>query len=765
MVITRTNAMAKTASSIFLCSGTRRRFALIGGVYVLLWVATWYSASLLDRLGVVSLWFLPAGLRFCALLVFGWLGVLLEFVVLAVFALFEITAIVSTPLADLLSAQTFWRLTYSIGSLATTAMVVFALRWRMGNSWDFTRPLHSALFFVCAVFVSALSALVGTYGLMRMGAIPPAEKLNVFTSWVLGDLIGIMTVVPLLLLRVVPGVLHYLEQGSWPRTRQPGAAGERADLNTVLVIVLALLLVFGLPWSLGVNRNLPLVTLLLLLPLAAIALHYGLRPAVLAFVLLDGGLVVLIAVFGQQEQASQYQLVMIAIALVGLWLGGSVESRNRLMARYRDFASVSNDLLWEFDRGGRLREASGKLAAYAALSPGQSWRSILDASESSQLVALEDAVTRQLPFHHLQFALSSSESTPRWVQVNGLPLFDELGELVGYRGTAIDVSVARQAETVLRNYNERLRADVLERTHELRESNGELAAKERHLQVLLAAVPVGVLELDAAQCCRYLNANGCALTACSLDEARGRHFLEFVHPDDREYVNFVWQNIRQSEDVQLLEFRLNRTNLRCAAHWIKLSDGDPSQDGTIMVLTNATARSRQDERLWTLAHHDTLTDLPNRNLFWDRLGQALRHAHRHGTGAAVLWIDLDGFKAVNDRLGHAAGDRVLKQVAARLRKRVRESDTVARIGGDEFAVIMPDIAEPGLAVEIARQLVAALAESIDLAPETVSVSGSIGVALYPQHAQTAEVLTQCADVAMYAAKHAGKNQVSVWNGS
>jgi diguanylate cyclase (GGDEF)-like protein len=182
-----------------------------------------------------------------------------------------------------------------------------------------------------------------------------------------------------------------------------------------------------------------------------------------------------------------------------------------------------------------------------------------------------------------------------------------------------------------------------------------------------------------------------------------------------------------------------------------------------MVLTNATTRREQDERLWKLAHHDALTELPNRNLFRERIGQAMAHARRRASGAAMLWIDLDGFKAVNDRLGHAAGDVLLQQVAQRLKSRIRESDTVARMGGDEFAVIMTDIAEPGMALQVATEMLASLAEPFALAQGPAHITGSIGVALYPQHADSVEALTQCADMAMYSAKNSGKDQVRVWH--
>jgi diguanylate cyclase (GGDEF)-like protein/PAS domain S-box-containing protein len=760
------NSNNEASAQSVLDSGQRRRFLIVSGAYLVLLIATWYAAGLLERLGGASLWYLPAGLRFCCLLVFGGRGLLLELTTTLIHGL-----LLLTPPADSISAflfaQPLWLLYSWLAPPLAYAVVVLPLRQWMRQPWDFTNPVHSALFLIAALAVSALAALAGTFRMIYIGLIPLTQGQEFLISWLIGDFIGIITLAPLLLVRVWPGLNHYLQQGRWRRWRPSTKANGCSDLSTVLIPTLALLLVFGVPWRLGLNPHLPLIALLLVLPLVWNALRYGLRGAVLAVVVLDSGLVLLIALFGQREDVLPYlpyQLVMIAIALMGLWLGGVVEAHNRLMVRYRDFASVSNDLLWETDGEGCLLSASGRLAKHAALMPGQSWRSLLGAGSQPHLAALEHALIQQQPFHHLEIALQSAGDAPRWIQLNGLPLLDAAGELAGYRGTAVDVSRSRRAEALLRNYNQELLLEVSERTRALRKTNSELAAKERHLQVLLAAAPVGVLELDDTQRCRYLNANGCALTGCTPEQAQGRHILDFVHPDDRDYVDFIWQINRQSDEVQWLEFRLNRTSLWCAAHWINLSHSDQSMDGAIMVLTNATARRQQDERLWTLAHHDALTDLPNRSLFWDRLGQALRRAKRRESGAAVLWIDLDGFKAVNDSLGHAAGDALLQQVAQRLKSRMRDSDTVARMGGDEFSVILPDITESESAVRVATELVASLAEPFDLPQGPARISGSIGVALYPQHAETAETLTQYADMAMYTAKHAGKNQVKVWDG-
>jgi diguanylate cyclase (GGDEF)-like protein len=209
-----------------------------------------------------------------------------------------------------------------------------------------------------------------------------------------------------------------------------------------------------------------------------------------------------------------------------------------------------------------------------------------------------------------------------------------------------------------------------------------------------------------------------------------------------------------------MDFRL-RSDIWCTAHWIFLPQADASPNVSILVLTDSTVHRQQEDRLWMLGHHDSLTALPNRKLFMDRCEQALSLARRRENGAALLWLDLDEFKAVNDSLGHAAGDALLKQVAQRLKNRIRESDTLARIGGDEFAVIMPEVKSCDAVVQVANELVASLQVPFYLPQGTAQISASVGVALYPDHAETVEALMQCADMSMYSAKHAGRNQVQL----
>lgn len=747
-----------------LCSDQQRRFLIISGIYFALWGAAWCVSESLSGRRVVDLINGSAGLRFCYLLVLGRRGLLLELIATLTLLLLSLETNFLSIWHLAQPDEPFYRWTVTP---LTFSVVIFPLRKWMHDSWDFTNPVCSILFLVAALVASVLTTLASMCWVAYADpfiSLTQQWPVKVFLSWLASDFAGILTIAPLLLVQVRPGLNQYLQQGCRPQRRQSIMLSDNCDRNIALLVILALLTAFGVAWSFHLRLYFPLMTVMLLLPLVWATLSCGLRGAVLSVAVLDCGLALLIEWFNPGGDALQNQWIMIVIALIGLLLGGTVEARDRLFVRYQDFAKVSNDLLWEIDADGCLREASGRLAEYVTLTLGQHWRSLLGGESQPHLTMLEHALAKRQPFHHLEIALQNAGGALRWFQLNGLPLFDESGGLAGYRGTAIDVTRQRQAETLLSSYNEDLLREVSDRTRVLHQINSELAIKERHLQVLLAAAPVGMLELDETHHCRYINANGCALTGCTPEQAQGRSILEFVHPDDRDYVQFIWQLSRQSDEMQWLEFRLNRTELWCAAHWIRLNNSDHALNGAIMVLTNATARRQQDERLWTLAHRDALTDLPNRSLFWDRLGQALRRAKRRESGAAVLWIDLDGFKAVNDRCGHAAGDALLQQVAQRLKNRMRDSDTVARMGGDEFAVILPDVngGESESVMRVAAALIAGLAEPFDLPQGIAHISGSIGVALYPQHAETAETLTQYADMAMYAAKRAGKNQVHMW---
>jgi diguanylate cyclase (GGDEF)-like protein len=187
--------------------------------------------------------------------------------------------------------------------------------------------------------------------------------------------------------------------------------------------------------------------------------------------------------------------------------------------------------------------------------------------------------------------------------------------------------------------------------------------------------------------------------------------------------------------------------------------------GAVIVFRDVGEAQAVARKMTHVAQHDFLTELPNRMLLTDRLIQAMGMANRHQKKLAVLFVDLDRFKAINDSLGHAIGDAVLKSVAMRLREVLRGTDTVSRQGGDEFVILLPEINNAKDPERVAKKILMALAASQLVGDSAVSITASIGISIYPVHNRDAESLVRCADVAMYKAKQSGGDQYCFFAGS
>jgi diguanylate cyclase (GGDEF)-like protein/PAS domain S-box-containing protein len=201
-----------------------------------------------------------------------------------------------------------------------------------------------------------------------------------------------------------------------------------------------------------------------------------------------------------------------------------------------------------------------------------------------------------------------------------------------------------------------------------------------------------------------------------------------------------------------------------AAEFCAVQDSNGEIVNYVAVFSDITARKNVEQELLFLVNYDALTGLPNRTLLDEHLAHALKFAQHAGTRLALLFIDLDHFKQVNDSLGHAAGDATLKAVGAGLRSCVRENDTVAHLSGDEFAIVVENLESRDEAENVARRIIALFAQPLQLAGEhEVAISASIGIGLFPEHSTTAEDLLRCADAAMYLAKESGRSRYAVYS--
>jgi diguanylate cyclase (GGDEF)-like protein/PAS domain S-box-containing protein len=258
--------------------------------------------------------------------------------------------------------------------------------------------------------------------------------------------------------------------------------------------------------------------------------------------------------------------------------------------------------------------------------------------------------------------------------------------------------------------------------------------------------------------CRYVSQSVTAMVGRTEAEMLGHGFEAFVHSNDHAAVREASTHGRPREIV----FRLRNQSgewRHLEAHVTDLRQ-DKSVHGVVLNARDVTERIELEEQLTHQAFHDNLTGLPNRALFRDRLDQALARAERSDRLLAVLLVDLDGFKQVNDSLGHDAGDQLLQEVGRRFRSVVRASDTVARFGGDEFALLLEDVTEHE-AVGLTQRLLDRLAAPVTIADRPVALGASVGVVLHSGSGQSEE-LVRDADVAMYAAKDAGRGRYEIF---
>lgn len=298
-------------------------------------------------------------------------------------------------------------------------------------------------------------------------------------------------------------------------------------------------------------------------------------------------------------------------------------------------------------------------------------------------------------------------------------------------------------------------------------AEGKLAALERseeRFRRIVHCADEGIWEVDARGITSFVNPKMAALLGYAIEEMLEQPLAHFLDDEGRALLE---RNLvrRERGVVERNEFRFVRKD--GSRMWGSVAsnpifDANGACLGALALVSDITRQRASAERIWHQANYDELTGLPNRHMFLDRLRHAMRKADREGGFLALLFLDLDRFKEVNDRLGHAMGDLLLAETAQRIATCVRASDTIARLGGDEFTVILGGLDRVNHVERIAASVVAALARPFDLNGEKAEVAASVGIALYPADARHVEDLLARADQAMYAAKNGGRNRFAYY---
>lgn len=290
----------------------------------------------------------------------------------------------------------------------------------------------------------------------------------------------------------------------------------------------------------------------------------------------------------------------------------------------------------------------------------------------------------------------------------------------------------------------------------------DLKERKEHFQAVANSSVEAVISVNEDEQIRFWSAGAELTFGCDQGEALDMPitcFLQFAENDRPLTLKQLADESSAWSAEKVHEVQGQRKNGELFPTELSLSQTVVSgQLFYTLIVRDITERRQMEERTKRLASHDSLTGLPNRALFLDRLQVAMAQIRRHGGQFALLYVDLDEFKPVNDTLGHDAGDRLLQQVAKRMQKAVRESDTVARLGGDEFAVLLQNIEDVDAVRRGCEHLLSALRQVFSIAGEQVQISCSIGVVLYEGKQQSTSELIGLADNAMYEAKRSGKNR-------
>ncbi|BCK87491.1 hypothetical protein MIZ01_1270 [Sideroxyarcus emersonii] len=594
--------------------------------------------------------------------------------------------------------------------------------------------------------VAMLAATLGTVTLVSADILPAAAMLPGWLFWTMGNLLGIALLAPFLLV--------WGKSDRWLKQR-----GRWLEMSLFVVFAFLASLVAFRGWTPRSFSDMPFGYLMFLF-LAWAAIRFGRHGVTLVLLLtaiqgllgaLDGT-----GFFAKDSQNGllNFWLYMMSMSFVGIVLATTIRQHRRDAWALRESESKLQAILdhapmgiWLVGRDGRYRFVNRKFCAATGI-PESAFLStthlpdLLGEKIASRFLASDRACLAQNePYVSIE-TLPLVDGKLHQLEVTKARLRDSKGEVIGAIGISVDVTERIRIEEALRESEARWSFAL--------EGGGDC-----------------VWDWDVQSNEVLLSKGGKAMFGFADDEI-GNDMSEWnarVHPEDiARLLGRIGEFFHSKSDKFSGEYRV-----RCkddSWKWI-LTRGmvaHRSADGKVTRMigthTDLTERKMAEETIRRQAHYDALTQLPNRRLFRDRLEQTIRLARRDHAAFALMLIDLDHFKEVNDTMGHDAGDLLLVDAAQRIQHCVRESDTVARMGGDEFVVILPDIREDASIERIAQSIIATLVSPFLLGEEKAFISASVGITLFPTDADNMEALLKNADQAMYVAKHLGRNRFS-----
>jgi diguanylate cyclase (GGDEF)-like protein/PAS domain S-box-containing protein len=457
------------------------------------------------------------------------------------------------------------------------------------------------------------------------------------------------------------------------------------------------------------------------------------------------------------------QRMRLAIASLQNATDSLFESKERL----RIVTENANDWLWETDPLGAVTaftSRSGHLVSREAI-VGRSLEDVLDTGDGyGEADTMFTAIATRQPYRDLVFPIRAGASGTVWVRASAVPHLNRKGDFLGYLGVWTDITLSKQLENEARSYQDQLEQQVELRTLDLARKTKELAESEEKFRLISSSANEGIIIIGPNGRVGYWNPAASKVFGYEESEVLDRDLHELLAPArNREDARHGFTQFCASGQGPLIGKMVEVMALRKSGEEfpVELSLSRLLLNGqwhALGVVRDISERRQAEVQIRQLAYYDTLTELPNRRLLLDRLGHALTQAKRHQYSLALMFLDLDHFKQINDDLGHDVGDELLKAVAKRLSVCVRRGDTVSRQGGDEFVVVLERIEQAEDASQVADKIIAAIKEPLEVDGHVLHVTVSLGIAIFQPDGEVGiQDLMKQADMAMYAAKQAGRN--------
>jgi diguanylate cyclase (GGDEF)-like protein/PAS domain S-box-containing protein len=447
------------------------------------------------------------------------------------------------------------------------------------------------------------------------------------------------------------------------------------------------------------------------------------------------------------------------------------EALHQSEEKYRTFIETIQDGYYETDLSGKYTFVNDVICDHLKYSKeeligtdNRQYQNEVNAKKTYQV--FKEVYITGNPVKAFEMKMIRKDDTTQISEVSISLIRNTEGNPIAFRCISRDITEQKQMEETIREYGEKYKTVITDITERHRMEKALRQSEEKY-RTILESIQEGYFEIDITGKYTFFNDSMCRIHGYSKEELMGMNHRQHTDKETKKKLfqvfNKVYNTGEPAKGVDWQIIRKDGTKRYIESSISLQKDSSDKPIGFRGIVRDVTERKRAEERIQYLATHDALTGLPNRLMFGQLINHAIQAARRYQRQLAVFFIDLDRFKAINDSLGHEAGDQLLQEIAKRFKKSLRAVDVVGRLGGDEFIMLIEEMDELSQIENVAHKILSTAIQPIVLLGEECRVTASIGISIYPRDGEDEQALMKNADMAMYVAKEEGKNNYQFYS--